>query len=449
MTTTAPTPSPASGPVRTRLFWTWDHCTEWALNRPGAQTIGASNPYFRSRDSFVADYTRLLKWCGQHGIDGVVVWGLLRDVHGGIDAARQLCDVARECGVRLLAGAGINAYGGVYYQGNSPYSLAAHLEKHPDLYAVDPNGAKLRNLPTMHQVACPSRPENQDFAVTSLRWLFEQLPTLGGVQIESGDTGMCQCRLCRDRRQFPAGVLSWEDMAMLYPMTVKAIRAVAPDAWIACETYSHPEPYAGPAERPPGFGDGKPVWADACLAKFPDDILVQWVADFHGPPRNDHPWTDAAKVNASPRHTHLMRAHFGTHWMGNIRGELALDWIAAMVQRGIASGCTATSLFGEVSPFNPSAELNYLALANLGSAANPTADINVFRRDVAAPLLGGVEPATAFAEFARRCRQPARIPDALTEIRRRMAGLDAAAARRWTCLAAWLASFAEDAAPAK
>jgi hypothetical protein len=30
-------------PIRTRVFWTWDHSTEWTLNRPGAQTMGASN----------------------------------------------------------------------------------------------------------------------------------------------------------------------------------------------------------------------------------------------------------------------------------------------------------------------------------------------------------------------------------------------------------------------
>ena len=32
--------SPAQGtsgasPIQTRMFWTWDHSTEWALNRPG------------------------------------------------------------------------------------------------------------------------------------------------------------------------------------------------------------------------------------------------------------------------------------------------------------------------------------------------------------------------------------------------------------------------------
>ncbi|MCK5801853.1 MAG: hypothetical protein KAI66_03425, partial [Lentisphaeria bacterium] len=131
-------------PIRTRLFWTWDHSTEWALNRRGAQTYGANNPYSRTTGTFIEDYTRLFTWCGQHGIDGVVVWGLLRDCHGGVDAACRLCDLARESGVRLLAGTGLNAYGGIYYEGDSRHSLIQHLESHPDLYAVDAEGRPMR-----------------------------------------------------------------------------------------------------------------------------------------------------------------------------------------------------------------------------------------------------------------------------------------------------------------
>ena len=73
-------------PIRTRIFWTWDHATTWALNRAGGHDMGASNEYGRAPEAFLADYTCLLRWCGQHGIDGVVVWGLLRDRHGGADA---------------------------------------------------------------------------------------------------------------------------------------------------------------------------------------------------------------------------------------------------------------------------------------------------------------------------------------------------------------------------
>ena len=83
-----------ASPIQTRMFWTWDHSTEWALNRPGAHTHGSCNEYGRSTDSFVQDYTALLRWCGWHKIDAVVVWGLLRDGHGGLESAKRLCDVA-------------------------------------------------------------------------------------------------------------------------------------------------------------------------------------------------------------------------------------------------------------------------------------------------------------------------------------------------------------------
>ena len=46
-------------PIQTRMFWTWDHSTEWALNRPGAHTHGSCNEYGRTTDAFLADYTAL------------------------------------------------------------------------------------------------------------------------------------------------------------------------------------------------------------------------------------------------------------------------------------------------------------------------------------------------------------------------------------------------------
>ena len=162
------------------------------------------------------DYTALLRWCGRHHIDAVVVWGLLRDCHGGLESAKRLCDVAAKENVRLLCGVGLNAYGGVYYEGNSPYNLERHLEAHPELSAVDAEGNQLSFTidangtktpittkgmpgPRGFYQACPSRRENQDFMAESLAWLFKNLP-LGGVQMETGDTGICQCKLCRDRR---------------------------------------------------------------------------------------------------------------------------------------------------------------------------------------------------------------------------------------------------------
>src|SRR5438067_1139171 len=96
-----------AGPIKTRMFWTWDHSTEWALYRQGAQTMGAFNEYTRGAATFLEDYSRLIKWCGAHHIDAVVIWGLLRDVHGGIESAKRLCELAAKCDVRILCGTGL------------------------------------------------------------------------------------------------------------------------------------------------------------------------------------------------------------------------------------------------------------------------------------------------------------------------------------------------------
>ncbi|MHB1457676.1 MAG: hypothetical protein ACYC0V_12250 [Armatimonadota bacterium] len=393
----------AEATVKTRVFWTWDHSTEWALNRAGAQTLGASNSYGRGTDTFIEDYTKLLEWCGRHHVDAVVAWGLLRDSHGGVDSAKKLCDVAVRNNVKLLAGVGLNAYGGVYYEGNSPYSLEKHLIDHPELYGFDVAGNKMAyNFglvgPKISHHACPSRKENQDFAVESLKWLFTEIPQLGGVQMESGDTGICVCEACKKRRQQPHSGLSWEDMALMYPMAVDAIRSVKKDAFIICETYSHPEKFEDPTKGT-GFGEGRPAWSDECLAKFPDGVYVQWAGDQFFKPISKTQWTDAGMID-DKRRKHIMRAHYSTYWMG-VRGEPAYDWITDMVQQSLAHGIDGISIFGEVSPFNTGAELNYLAFENYGSEKNPKIDVDLFVSDVAAGLLGGKKEAEDFLRFAR------------------------------------------------
>jgi len=446
-------------PIKTRMFWTWDHSTEWALNRPGAHTYGSCNEYGRTTDAFLEDYTALLRWCGRHNIDAVVVWGLLRDCHGGLESAKRLCDVAAKENVRLLCGVGLNAYGGVYYEGDSPYCLEHHLKAHPELHAVDADGnnlsffnnangksTSLSNIslpgPRGFYHACPSQKANQDFAAESLAWLFKNLP-LGGVQIESGDTGVCQCRLCRERRKYPVSYFSWEDMALMYPLAADAIRSVAPDAWIVCETYSHPQPWTEPGTAP-NFGRGKPAWADEALAKFPRDVFVQWACDHFV--RGERTWTADGRVSGDGRHN-IMRSHFGTYWYPNgFRGELTVDCIARMVQQSAASGFDAISLFGEVSPFHSGAELNYLALADFGSPSNPNSDIGSFMQRIAAPLLGGKENATDFFHFASLLEisfpeRREQIPSAITEIYKRLGRLSPDAGRRWCWLANQLASF--------
>jgi hypothetical protein len=435
---------PMAATVTSRFLWTWDHCTTWALNRAGGHDMGASNEYGRTPETFIADYTCLLRWAAERGIDGVVVWGLLRDAHGGADAVHKLCDVARACGVKLLAGIGLNAYGGVYYEGASPWSLENHLIAHPDLYGLRaPGGGKMifdfgfaGRKPTHH--ACPSRPENQQFTCDSLRWLFETF-ALDGVQMEAGDTGVCQCVLCQERRLHPVSGFSLEDMALMYPMAVEAIRSVRPEATVILETYSHPDPYHGPAPAP-NFGEGVPPWAAECIARFPEKVHVQWVCDAWVAPRNASTWTDAGRPPTGGGRTHIMRAHFGTYW-GRYRDEVCVDWIADMAQESIAHGFEGLSIFGESSPFQTGSELNYLALADYGSAANPQASLGSFLDRVAGPLLGGGDLAHEYLRIARLIDRREEIGAALKRCREVAARLDGRPAQRWTWLANFLASY--------
>lgn len=426
--------------INLRLLWTWDHCVQWTTARAGVHDWGASNEYGGSAEDFIREYSLMLRWCGQHGIDGVVAWGLLRDGHGGVEAAKRLCDVADEAGVKLLAGVGLNAYGGAYYEGTSEWSLNNHLEKHPELYALRPAGERhiirAHNfMPQPMHHACPSRPENMEYCLEGLRWLMETVP-LAGVQVEAGDTFVCECALCQERRQYPVSALSWEDMALLYGPAAEAVWSVRPGATVVLETYSHPEP----APEATAFGGGCPPWAAECLDQFPRGAYVQWMGDNFSAPRNPVSWTTRAPEGFAGN---IMRAHFATWWRG--RGdEVAVDWLAQIAQQSLAAGYDGLSIFGEKSPSRTGCELNYLALADYGSAANPEADLESYLGRVAGPLLGGEERAEEYLRLARLIDSPEELEGAMAAARRQAAQLSGRPADRWTWLAWYLGRFLYD-----
>ena len=119
-----------------RLLWTWDHSTNWYLEQVGIQEIGAMNYYSKPPEGFLEDYFRLIDFMSLNRIGGVTIYGFLRDCHGGIEAAQKLCKYASERGVRILPGVGINAYGGIYWEGNHRYNLTQWLRQRPELKAV-------------------------------------------------------------------------------------------------------------------------------------------------------------------------------------------------------------------------------------------------------------------------------------------------------------------------
>jgi len=427
-----------------RFFWTWDHSTNWMLNVLGSQTAGIGNGYNKRSRDFERDYTRMIDWAAAHGVSAVGAVALFRDRHGGVESVRRLCAHAREKGVRVYLICGLFAYGGIYYEGKSTWSLNRFLEDNPDCVGVGKDGG-----PLMHQqvgyagyvrekLGCPSNPKLRQYVLDSLAWVFREIPELGGVQIESGDTGVCQCPRCRARRGDKAisEQMSVEDMIGIYPDAADAVWSSNPDAWVLCETYHH-------FLDDPIRAFERPSKALERLAQVPDKLFWQWWCDHY---RMKRPWTPGAQLPpVLRRFNHVMRAHSGTQWMPtNERGALAIDLIREQCNLSASSGINGVSLFGEVSPYYANAEFNYLALQYF--ADDPDATVTNFRRDVMSPLLGSDEFAERYCAFAPLKNDPQKAAPAVNEILTKIipSVSDGEVRRRWLTLAAHLDSYRWD-----
>ena len=121
-----------------------------AMGRPGEY-----GRYGKPPDSFLADYKAAVDFMAEHGVNGIVIWGFLRDAHGGVAAAQELCRYATERGVRILPGVGTSGYGGYYYEGSNRYNAKTWITEHPELRSVNKDGKSIRS-------PCPSKKGNQD-----------------------------------------------------------------------------------------------------------------------------------------------------------------------------------------------------------------------------------------------------------------------------------------------
>jgi len=218
-----------------KIWWTWDVRTRWAHGFCG------------SAESFVENYRGAVDAASRYGVEGIVIWGFLRDRHGGVEAAKQVAGYAHEKGIAVLPGVGIDSYGGVYYEGESPWALNTYLTAHPDARAADEEGSPhFHSWPPTDRsrrfMGCPSNEGLMAFYRESIDWLLETF-NLRGFQVEQGDVKRCQCGGCRDRER--TGVLNklpgrtcLEDMAARVAPVVSHALAKRPELTVLVENYS-------------------------------------------------------------------------------------------------------------------------------------------------------------------------------------------------------------------
>ncbi|MCX5759327.1 MAG: twin-arginine translocation signal domain-containing protein, partial [Candidatus Hydrogenedentes bacterium] len=174
-------------PVMKVLLWCWDARMTWD-DEPDkiAHKMAAAErpfPYLKRPESFAAGFRRLIDYCAKMGIHGVIVWGFLRDAHGGIGAAKDLCKYAADRGVAILPGVGLCSYGGYYFDGDHRFNLATYLRKHPERASTAyESGGKRQVTPVLD----PSLPANQRWWRDGLEWMLEHF-AIGGIDYEMGD----------------------------------------------------------------------------------------------------------------------------------------------------------------------------------------------------------------------------------------------------------------------
>jgi hypothetical protein len=431
-----------------RTFWTWDHSTNWELSQIGHQEIGVFNPYGKPPSGFHADYRRLIDFCSRNRIAAIVIYGFLRDSHGGIEAAQELCRYANERGVRIIPGIAIGAYGGVYWEGDHPYNLATWLREHPQFRATLEKGVGFQladlsfplSFPRSDYTvsACPSAPETMEWMEEAVDWLAGTFD-IGGINIESGDYGVCGCDRCVARRANAAEAArrvadhgdSWShtDMADNFPRLYRVAKARKPDLWTYCEMQ----------------WDNllSPVAADA-QAKLPPGGIYQHTA-------NRSFWTRLRSeltrdyVETLPTQPNVLRCQFACQWNGDERTEryaFNARSFADMAAVGHRVGMTGLTVWGEPSAYHATAELSYLAFARF--AWEPTLTWERFLAEDLAPRLGGRDAAERFVQIAEEIDRNRRLPvERLAGLRREAlsasAGGESGAGRRWLTLAEQIA----------
>ncbi len=391
-----------------RTFWNWDHSTNWDMEQIGIQEFGVMNPYAKPSGGFLADYKRCVDFMSRNRIAAVTVFGIFRDSHGGVEAVQELCRYANERGVRIMPGVAINAYGGIYWEGDHPYNLATWLRKHPHLAAEmeRPPGFQIQDLgfklyfPNAEYAmsGCPSRPENEAWMEEGIAWLAETCE-IGGINIEAGDYGVCGCALCQARRaeredaQKREGYAeSWShtDMADLFPRLYNAAIARRPDAWIYSEiqwdNLLDPNGQQSLQALPAGG-----IYQHTLNRTYWNRVKNEMTREY---------------ADTLPTKTNVLRSQFCCQWNGDERTERYFfngrDF-AEMAKKTHEVGFKGLTVWGEASSFETNAELSYLAFARF--SWDPSLKWDAFVKEDLAPRLGGIGAAERYLELTTRLDQ--------------------------------------------
>lgn len=368
-------------------FWTWDHSTNWVLDDPGLVNFGSWNKNLKKPETFIEDYKRLIDTASDLGIKGIIIWGFLRDSHGGVDFAKKVASYAKSKGVAILPGVGTTHYGGVYYEGQHKYNINSFLREHPEAGAITSKevGAKRSK-----DSVCPSNPLFKEWIEEAFKWLFDEFE-IGGCNIENGDFFSCYCDDCQAQKEvWPKSDPNFFRYQALCNKPVldiaKDIVDKDPDLLMTWATYCGfvPEKLEGEPDKPEsyikGMGTDRPEifnqleyegiaqWTLTRMVREEEIKLLDFLDEKRPQSAYDNPSWPKDIRPPSKRSTGFV--HQGSQWdyspweTKSTRYNLFIGRIKEACLRSYEAGLEGVSIHGELTSRHIPAALNYLAFSH-------------------------------------------------------------------------------------
>lgn len=382
-------------------FWTWDHSTNWMLDDPGAINYGCYNAYLKRPETFVEDYARLTDLCAGLGVRGILIWGFLRDSHGGVEYAKRVAGYAAAKGVAIMPGIGTTWYGGCYYEGDHPYNLETFVKEHPDARMVDENGKPLGGG------VCPTNQHYLDWLREGVRWLFREFE-IGGANLENGDFVVCHDAGCKAHKQnWPGSDPDFfRFQAMSYVPALEAIESELEDKLVTWATYTGFVPGRGPVENCQHYmGCDRPLIVD----RVPGESVCQWTLSGmlrrkplpltayldEGAPAvafDNENWPEGL---VPPSRRSVGFFHQMSQWRPPGRYDQGLSIIKEACLRAYRSGLEGVVMHGEVTSGHVPCALNYLAFSHFIHWPEDT--IRDYGRNTLGQVLGNEDEGEEFA----------------------------------------------------
>ena len=442
-------PKPA---LPSSYFWTWYHSTNWMLDDPGMLTFGCHNRYLKRPETFEGDYRRLTDLASGLGIAGIIIWGFLRESHGGVDASKRVAQYARSKGVAIKPGVGTTWYGGVYYEGDHPYNLETFLRKNPGARMVSESGEALEHG------ACPTNPAFVDWIQEAVQWLFREFD-VGGANLENGDFLVCHDPGCNAHKaKWPADDPDFFRLQALgYQPALECIKDLLPDNLVTWATYNG----FVPGRAPEGIGGGLYMGCErpALIDRLPQQAIIQWTLTgmvLQKPLPLTAYLDDGAPAAAfenphwpadlrPPGTRHVGFCHQASQWSHVGRYETIVSTIKEACLRAYRAGLEGVSIHGEVSSRHIPWALNYLAFSHF--VHWPEDSIREFGRKTLGQVLADEDEGEAFAEALAHWQAGTMSKTQCEDVGKRRTALRSAVAQgkdltRWRFWA-WLAQMAE------